>query len=1392
MLGSAGRAHPRLRRAMGIAALIALLAAPGIVLGTGGPSAPPAGGPSPSSAAAGVLVAPAFVPTASDRTLGPLPASTPMSVAVALESPDPAALAERIALEYAPGSPQYHHFLTPGELAAGYAPAQGVYARAVAYFEGQGLSVRTSPDRTLLFVSGGAGPLGRSFDTSFDGYATVGRTFFSHPTAARLPAGIPWASAVGLGNETPVEPSFTPPAGLASAGPVPSPTCGANATITPCLAARAYNASALFAAGDNGTGVRLGIVDTYDAGESENALQSDLGAFTRTFGLPVGNISYLYPVPTTSDLNTTYDIWGLEEALDLEWSRAMAPGASIDMTFAPNSEAGLYQAVDWLVAHDAVDVISMSWGENDVGVYNSYQSPVCTQGCNATSDGSYETLHPVLEAAAAEGISAFAATGDCGAADGTAGVATNYPASDPYVTAVGGTNLRFNATTGAWINETGWSGNAPGSSAPGCGNQGGSGGGFSPFPRPSWQSAPGLPTSPDRRAIPDVSALAGSPGAYIVRGGFEFPEGGTSLATPMWAGLTADADSLHRSALGFLDPSLYQIARSANASRAFHDVTVGWNGYYAGAGWDAVTGIGTPDAAVLLPLLAGTAVTPANASVALSATPRFGPTPLTVNFTANDSTPPSPVAFYDIDFGDQNSTSSTDGNASYTYPAAGVYAATATAFLEDGTSSGSQAVPIVVGGGGPLTVTLNATPAHPALGAPVTLWANATGGTGPYHYTFLFGDGTILNDSNSSNTTHAYRWAGGFCAQVIVADSASPPDGGAGPAVPIDVGSGSAPVCANSGPMSAQLTVARPALDRPGDFLFRTNQTGGRPPYSVRYTSDDPYASVCGCGIFSTTGNHTVTAWVSDSLSGDANATANVTVYPALVGHFQASVLAGSAPLSANFSVTLSGGHLANPASTFWQFGDGQNATGAAVQHVYANPGFYEVLALASDGFGGHASEAFLMDVYAPGAPPPTVISASVTPAVDVPRGTLVNYSGQAIGADGPYTLLWSLGDGESAYGSTVEQSYSYGDCRGPCPMNVSLTVSPASGPANRVYLALPGAELGNATRLHVALASGGGGGPSPYAYDGRASASGMPGVLLAWTFGDGTSATGPDGTHVFDLPGNYTVTLRATDPSGDDIVATQALEVTGVAHYPPIVTGGPSVREGFGPLNVSFSVSASGGAGGPYSYAWSFGDGTSGQGASVSHRYDQAGNFSANVTAADALGVTTTVPFAIAVYAPALVGLPIAGVPPSMVAGSSTIVSVSEGLDCDAHAAPNCSRVYAPLAFDLLPSSAARPTNLSASGSVVGAAPGGLERWLLVAPVRAGNYTLYVGTVGISFNGSNWTTLTVLPAPAGPRPSGMSLSEILDIAIPVATAATIALVLLVGRRRARARPPTP
>jgi subtilase family serine protease len=239
--------------------------------------------------------------------------------------------------------------------------------------------------------------------------------------------------------------------------------------------------------------------------------------------------------------------------------------------------------------------------------------------------------HALFAKAVQKGITLIASSGDSGASqpscdpDSDAALkAASTPASDPNVTGVGGTTLYADTTTGAYQDETAWTepfGCNPPAVADTDVNC--SGGGFSAvYSRPGYQSAMQRNRA---RGVPDVSYNAGSSGGVLVHIGFYneivgygaddpifFIVGGTSAGTPQWAGLVADADQLGNHRMGNINQALYSIAQGKKQyASALHDITVGNNdvaeiggGFDTKTGWDAVTGLGSPNAANLLPLLA--------------------------------------------------------------------------------------------------------------------------------------------------------------------------------------------------------------------------------------------------------------------------------------------------------------------------------------------------------------------------------------------------------------------------------------------------------------------------------------------------------------------------------------------------------------------------------------------------------------------------------------------------------------------------------------------------------------------------------------------------------------------------------------------------------------------
>jgi kumamolisin len=266
-----------------------------------------------------------------------------------------------------------------------------------------------------------------------------------------------------------------------------------------------------------------------------------------------------------------------EVMLDIEVAGAVAPAARIAVYFAPNTDAGFLDAITTAI-HDTTNqpsVISISWG----GPESSWSKQALT-----TFDQAFQT-------AATLGITVFCASGDNGSSDGLRGDHVDFPASSPHVVGCGGTHLV--ASGGKIASESVWN-HLPSSGA-------GGGGVSTAFALPTWQhglttkKTSGTAAALKKRGVPDVAGDADPQTGYTVRvDGQNLVFGGTSAVAPLWAGLVARLNARKGSSLGFINPTLY-----ANP-KAFHDVAQGNNGDFAAtSGWDACTGLGSPNGAAL-------------------------------------------------------------------------------------------------------------------------------------------------------------------------------------------------------------------------------------------------------------------------------------------------------------------------------------------------------------------------------------------------------------------------------------------------------------------------------------------------------------------------------------------------------------------------------------------------------------------------------------------------------------------------------------------------------------------------------------------------------------------------------------------------------------------------
>jgi subtilase family serine protease len=410
--------------------------------------------------------------------------------------------------------------------------------------------------------------------------------------------------------------------------------------FTPTSMQNSYNLPPLYAAGNAGQGVTIAIIDSF----GNPNMASDLANFDTQMGLPhmcgepgaacgggAPTFTHVYwngqtqvksPPPNSNGTGLQErDGWVIETALDVEWAHAMAPEANIlNVTTNPAETQGvqglpaMMDAEQYIVDHHQATVITQSFGTTEEN-FNGTQSLL--------------NLRHAFISAAANGVTVLASTGDFGTANpGKTPVnnpatipfpTVNWPSSDPLVTAVGGTYLCTNPITGIGIDSVDPPTNCQAN--PGVREIGwiDAGGGFSHvFAKPSYQnSLPAGSTSIGAmRGVPDVGFQASARTGPLVyatgagAGGW-FIVGGTSCSSPQFAGLVAIADQIAGHGLGLINPTLYALAAGPNYGTYFYDVTTGNNqadptvpGFPATTGWDPVTGLGTPNAAALVPALA--------------------------------------------------------------------------------------------------------------------------------------------------------------------------------------------------------------------------------------------------------------------------------------------------------------------------------------------------------------------------------------------------------------------------------------------------------------------------------------------------------------------------------------------------------------------------------------------------------------------------------------------------------------------------------------------------------------------------------------------------------------------------------------------------------------------
>jgi uncharacterized protein (TIGR03437 family) len=563
---------------------------------------------------------------------GAVDPTTPLNDVVIMMQPSAAQQADLDQLlqdQQNPSSARFRKWLTPEEFAGRFGLTTGDQSKVVAWLTSAGFTVKhMARSRNWISFSGTAGQVSTALHTPIHRFQVNGKTHFANTTSPSIPEAL--AGVVGgfLGlNDFHLQSQVRLVTG--------DYDTGGSHFLAPADFTTIYDINPLYQASIDGTGQSIGVI-----GESD-VLLSDITAFRKRYGLPAN-----FPVFIPYGTDPGYNDAEVEGDLDLEWSGAIAPTATIYYFYGEDAFTALTVAVET----DITPVISSSYGDCEI----NYSEPF---------------YRSIAQQANAQGMTILSAAGDSGAAgcqdrgpSATHGESIQFPAALPEVTAVGGTEFSEGSGTYwaatntstlgsalSYIPEVVWNeSNSSGLAA-------GGGGASALYSKPAWQTGPGVP-SDSARDVPDVSlSSAGHDAYYIYSEGQNMEVYGTSAAAPSMAGMVALLNHyqvtngyLKSPGLGNINAQLYRMVQSMPT--AFHDITSGNNivpcaqgtpdcsngsfGYQAGPGYDLASGLGSVDANVLV---TNWNAATAAATVTLNANPSQATLNNTVQLTATVS-----------------------------------------------------------------------------------------------------------------------------------------------------------------------------------------------------------------------------------------------------------------------------------------------------------------------------------------------------------------------------------------------------------------------------------------------------------------------------------------------------------------------------------------------------------------------------------------------------------------------------------------------------------------------------------------------------------------------------------------------------------------------------------
>ncbi|MGD0360364.1 MAG: S53 family peptidase [Bryobacteraceae bacterium] len=498
--------------------------------------------------------------------IGDLPRGERMSLAISLPLRNENELDDLLAQIYDPASPNYRHYLSVAEFAARFGPAQQDHDAVVRFAAANGLTVTgTRANRLVVDVEGPVENVESAFHVTIGVYRHPAeeRTFHAPDREPSLDLEVPVLHISGLDDfnlphAKHIRTAQTPEKAGKATGSGPN-----GQFIGSDMRAAYYGSGPL-----TGAGQSVGLFEY--AGYEVSDVQLYFTKVNQPLNVPISGVSLNgrplgCPPPKCDDS---------EQVLDIEMTISMAPGLSHVVVYVGNSDVSIFSQ---MAADNTSKQLSCSWGWSD----------------------DESSVDPIFKEFMAQGQTLFVATGDNGSSTPADSV---WPADDPYLTAVGGTDLMTDGPGGAWKSETGWKYSAGMPSK-------------NKIPIPGYQMLAGVIDasnggSTTLRNIPDVAAEANTNQYSCWDGSCSGGNGGTSYASPQWAGFMAlvnqQAVLNGEATFGFLNPALYRIALGPNYDSDFHDIVSGSNGKYtAVAGYDLVTGWGSLIGPNLLDTLSG-------------------------------------------------------------------------------------------------------------------------------------------------------------------------------------------------------------------------------------------------------------------------------------------------------------------------------------------------------------------------------------------------------------------------------------------------------------------------------------------------------------------------------------------------------------------------------------------------------------------------------------------------------------------------------------------------------------------------------------------------------------------------------------------------------------------